>query len=89
MLNRPVQLLRLERDQVRECDGPEFDGHVQDARDLDRQLDARVGAPKLANLALAGGRVRPVSVRHGASILRPTLFFFGGGPEALFLLTLF
>lgn len=35
MLDRPVQLLWPERDQVRERDRAELDGYVQDARNLD------------------------------------------------------
>jgi hypothetical protein len=67
LLNRPVQLLRLECDQVRECDVAKLGRHVQDARDLDRQLVAWMGAPDVANLFVAGGRVWSVGLWDGAS----------------------
>ena len=66
MLDRPVQLLWLERDEVRERDCAEPDGYVQDARDLDRQLVAGLGDAHVADLALAGGRVRPAGLWHSA-----------------------
>ena len=75
MLNRPVQRLWLERDQVRERYGAQLDGYVQDARDLGRQLTARLGDAHVAHLALASGRVRPVGLWHRAwfTVYRPCL----------------
>ena len=67
LLNRPVQLLRLECDQVRERDVTKLDRYVQDTRDLDRQLVARMGAPGVANLTVAGGRVWSIGLWDGAS----------------------
>ena len=69
MLDRPVQLLWPERDQVRECDRAELDGHMQDARNLDRQLVPWLGDPHVAHLALASGRVRPFGLWHRAWLL--------------------
>ena len=65
MLDRPVQLLRLERDKIRERDRAQSDGYVQDARHLDRQLDAGLGDAHVAHLALAGRWVRPAGLWHG------------------------
>lgn len=68
-LDRPVQLLWLERDQVCKRDRAELDGYVQDARDLDRQLVPRLGDPNVAHLAPAGGRVWPAGLWHRAWLL--------------------
>lgn len=73
MLHRPVQLLRLERDQVRERDLAKLDRHVQDSRDLDRQLVVGLGDPQVAGFALAGSWVRPVGLWH-CTLLRPSPF---------------
>lgn len=71
MLYLPVQLLRLERDKVRERDRTKPDRHLQDARHLDRQLDAGLGDAHVAHLALTGRRVRPAGLWHGAWALAP------------------
>jgi len=63
-LDRPLQLFRVERHEARERDRPEPDRHVQDARDLDRQLVAGLGDAHVAHLSLAGGRVRPAGLWH-------------------------
>lgn len=63
-LDRPLQLFRVERHEVRERDLPEPDRHVQDARDLDRQLVAGLGDARVAHLTLAGDRVRPAGLWH-------------------------
>ena len=66
MLDRLVQLLWPERDQVRERDRAELDGYVQDARNLDHQLVPWLGDSHVAHLALASGRVRPAGLWHSA-----------------------
>lgn len=66
MLDFTVQLLWLERDQVRERDRPELNRYVQDARDLDCQPVAGLGNPYVAHLALAGRRVRAIGLWHRA-----------------------
>lgn len=66
MFHRPVQLFRLERDKVRERNGTQLDGYVQDPRHLDRQLDTGMGDPDVADFTPAGRRFRPVGLWHGA-----------------------
>ena len=66
MFHRTVQLLRFERDKVRERDGTQLDGYVQDPCDLDRQLDTGMGDSHVADFTPAGRRLRPVGLWHGA-----------------------
>jgi hypothetical protein len=76
MLDRPFQLLRLERDKICERDRTKPDRYLQDARHLDRQLDAGLGDAHVAHLALTGRRVRSAGLWHGAWTL--------GSPPPLF-----